>query len=85
MNNCNIWITVDHDNPDFEDLAKIRRELNNLGIDDKGKIGIGFTSIQWCNFLQNLSRFEHRMTLQWPREVMGFPVRLIEPRRSQEQ
>lgn len=77
---CKIWLTVDHDNPDFEDIAKIKCTLENIiGSHYEGEIGIGFTPIQWGNFLRNLSRFEQRMSTMWPRTVMGFPVRLIAP------
>jgi hypothetical protein len=72
-----IWITVDNENPDMEDIAKARSELETLGIHYEGKIGIGFTRIQWSNFLRNMSRFEARFATGIPANVMGFPVRLI--------
>jgi len=72
-----IWITVDGDNPDMEDIAKARSELEMLGINYEGKIGIGFTRHQWGNFLINMSRFEARFASGIPANVMGFPVRMI--------
>ncbi len=78
---CGIWLTVDTDNPDLEDIAKLQCDLEEKGIDYKGKVGIGFTRIQWVNFIRNLSRFELRFSspLGTSRQVMGFPVRLIAP------
>lgn len=73
-----IWITVATDNPDLEDIAKAQRQLENLGIKYEGKIGIGFTRIQWGNFLLNLSRFENKFVVPTPAFVLGFPVRLID-------
>lgn len=80
---CNIWLTVDTDDPDFETIAKLQGEMENIGLNYRDKVGIGFTHIQWCNFIKNLSRFESRMANMWPRMVMGFPVRLIEPIRTE--
>ena len=76
---CNIWLTVSHDNPDLEDIAKLQCELEEMRINYKGKVGIPFTPIQWCAFLCNISRFESRMVTNLPRIIMGFPVRLIAP------
>ena len=73
-----LWITVENENPDMEDIAKAQGELENLGIRYKGKIGIGFTRHQWGNFLRNMSRFEARFAHGIHAEIMGFPVRMIE-------
>jgi hypothetical protein len=73
-----IWITIANENPDFEDFAKAQSELENLGIDYRGKVGIGLTRMQWSNLLRNLSRFEHRFVCPIPAEINGFPVRMIE-------
>lgn len=79
---CSIWLTVPDASPDFESIAKLQCEMEQLGINYKDKVGIGFTPEQWCAFISNLSRFEHRMTTLHPRVVMGFPVRLIAPYRE---
>lgn len=73
-----IWITLECENPDMEDIAKAQSQLENLGMDYRGKVGIGFTRRQWGKFLCNLSRFEARFAFAIPAEVMGFPVRMIE-------
>lgn len=77
-----IWITLECENPDMEDIAKAQCWLENLGIDYKGKLGIGFTRHQWGRFLCNLSRFEARFAHGIPAEVMGFPVRMIDEQRN---
>jgi len=76
-----IWITIDNDQPDMEDLAKAKCELENMGINYEGRIGIGFTRYQWGWFLQNLSRFEARFASGIPAQVLGFPVRMIEEKK----
>lgn len=80
IKSCNIWITLENDNPDFEDFAKVRHELENLGIHYQDKLGIALTKNQWVNLLSNLSRFEHRFidnNYVTPNMLMGFPVRII--------
>jgi hypothetical protein len=75
---CNIWLTLNNDNPDLEDIAKIRYELEEILRDDfPREIGICLSPKQWSAFLMNTSRFEQRMISLYPREIMGFPVRLI--------
>lgn len=77
---CQIWITVDTDNPDFEDIAKSKWELERLGIPYEGRVGIALTSKQWVNFAKNASRFEQRFIFAEPGEVtvMGFPLTVID-------
>lgn len=82
MSNYKIWITFENENPDFEDFARSQGELENLGIDYEGKVGVGMTIDQWINFQRNASRFEMRFLQAIPNEpltVMGFPVRIISP------
>ena len=76
-----IWITLECENPDMEDIAKAQCQLENLGVDYRGKVGIGFTQHQWGRFLNNLSRFEARFATGAPAQVMGFEVRMIEERK----
>jgi hypothetical protein len=68
------------ESPDFEDFAKARAELHNLGITDESKVGIMLTKIQWVNLRRNLSRFESRMVspVGLKNEIMGFPVKIVE-------
>ena len=75
-----IWITVENENPDLEDIANAQSDLEKMGINYHGKVGICFTPLQWCNFLRNLSRFENRLASAIPASVLGFPVRLIADR-----
>lgn len=77
-----VWITIDNENPDMEDFAKAQIQLEELGINYHGKIGIGLTLEQWTNFLRNLSRFENRLVCPTPASIMGFPVRMIQDRRN---
>lgn len=79
MKECNIWLTVDNKNPTLEDIAKLQCELEEMGLNYRDKVGIGFTPQQWCHFLCDLSKFESRFATMIPRSVMGFPVRLIHP------
>jgi len=80
-----IWITLECEKPDLEDIAKAQCELEDMAIKYQGKVGIGFTPSQWRYFLNNLSRFESRFANVFatdsPVDVMGFPVRLIEERK----
>lgn len=77
-NQFSIWITIDNDDPDMEDIAMARAELESMGLNYEGRLGIGFTRHQWGNFLRNLSRFEARFAHAMPATIMGFPVRMIE-------
>lgn len=81
--NCNIWLTIESEDPDFEDIANLIYELEDLGINYKGKLGVGFMPNQWINFLHNMSRFEKRISGVDLGEVMGLKVRLIHPIKGQ--
>ncbi len=75
-----IWITLENDHPDLEDINKAQIQLIEMGINYEGKLGIGFTRMQWANFLKNLTRFEEKFATATPATVLGFPVRMIEER-----
>ncbi len=80
MKNFEIYITMNVENPDFEDFAKARSKLYELGIDESSKVGIMLTKLQWANFKINLSRFEWKMVSPagLPNQIMGFPVKIVE-------
>jgi hypothetical protein len=81
MKNFEFYITMNVESPDFEDFAKARSDLYELGIDEqRAKIGIMLTKIQWVNLRRNLSRFEMRMVnpIGFENQIMGFPVKIVE-------
>jgi hypothetical protein len=71
---------MNNESPDFEDFARARSELYNLGIHEESKIGIMLTKHQWVKFKINASRFEMRMInpIGLPNQIMGFPVKIVE-------
>lgn len=80
MSNFKFWITIDNNEPTLHDFSRARAKLYDLGIDDSYKIGILLNMTQWTNFLIILSKFESRFVSAIPgipKEIMGFPVRLI--------
>ncbi len=72
-----IWITIDNENPDMEDFAKAKAELEKLGLPYENRVGIGLTRYQWANLLSNLTRFEMRFASAIPATIFGFQVRMI--------
>ena len=80
MSNHEIYITMNVESPDFEDFAKARNELHELGIHDESKIGILLSKLQWVNLRKNLSRFEQRMVspIGLKNQILGFPIKIVE-------
>lgn len=73
-----IWITVEDESPDFETFAKVRGELETMGLHHQC-IGIAMDADQWANFRRNVSRFEMRFIFADANQstIIGFPVKII--------